>query len=47
MTPPRKGGGGGRFYDDERAKHGAVIHTVDGQNPAPGDMVDIPLFIGF
>ena len=22
-------------------------HTVDGQNPAPVDMVNIPLFIGF
>jgi len=22
-------------------------HTVDGRNPAPVDMVDIPLFTGF
>ena len=23
------------------------FHTVDGRNPAPVDMVDIPLFTGF
>jgi len=23
------------------------IHTVDGQNPSPVDMVNIPLFTGF
>ena len=22
-------------------------HTVDGRNPAPGDMVTVPLFAGF
>ena len=24
-----------------------LLHTVDGRNPAPVDMVNIPLFIGF
>jgi len=30
------------------ARHGyEVLHTVDGQNPAPPRMMIIPLFVGF
>ena len=31
----------------KQEKPPGIVDTVDGRNPAPVDMVDIPLFIGF
>ena len=34
-------------WNDVSDKQGLLYHTVDGRNPAPVDMVNIPLFTGF